>query len=307
VRVAVEKYPTFEKRISKNDIAPKDGSEPLTVIEFSLTNEIKESLKAAIDAYRDSPQDDDVLVEIIKKHFPPEILKELDKLAREEHTTATVYVVKNLPEISRGDIPNTFCRNKYREPMEWGEVNTYSSYIGYGIGLAIGLEHKEKFALTRFAGDRSQLIGHNLHKHNDPISMLGGVITNGAETRFTDMQTLLEETERQSEAAIPNVTIHSVANGDKSYAMNKLSEICPNWRKKCAIGMSPKGDKHAYEHLLKTHSQTVVIGSGDLALWAEDNRIFHQALPKENDAGLPTGALVRYMIGHGFDRPKLQL
>jgi len=75
VHVTVEKYPTFEKRISKNDIAPKNGSEPLTVIEFSLTNEIKFLLGKALDAYRKGTQDETVLGQVIRNHFPEEVLK----------------------------------------------------------------------------------------------------------------------------------------------------------------------------------------------------------------------------------------
>src|SRR5262249_5912440 len=114
-----------------------------------------------------------------------------------------------------------------------------------------------------------------LHKHGEKVTGAGGIFTDGALTRFTDMQTLLEEAKTNPDAG--DLAVRSP--GGARIMLNEFENRKSNWRRRQEFSIEPNDqDKPAFDALLKKHSQDVMIGPGDLALWANDGRIFHQAL-----------------------------
>jgi len=287
---------TYTKTVTKNKVRPKDGGEPLTVIEFSLTNEIKEELKTALDTYRRSEDKNSVsLTQIINDHFPSQVLEELRKLGKKGGTSATVYVVHNLPEITEAEIaayPKKQRKDNWRHKMaNWIKDRSYSYDISTGIGLALDLIDRHGHCLLRFAHDTT-FSGSDIHRHGNPVTMLGGVITNGAATRFIDGKTLCESQE--------SADITVLHKGNKI----ALSNLEPDLDSLYAIIPENIDPDHqaAYSQLLANHSQEIVISGGDLVLWAEDGHIFHQALAKKGPR-LPNNELVRCIMEHEFRRP----
>ncbi len=314
-QVTEEKHSKFTKRISKNDIRPKDGSEPLTVIEFSLTNEVRDSLKAAIDEYCKESPNEQKLAQIIRDHFPSEILTELSALAKKSGASATVYIVHNLPKdmVPENLLPNQATTEDKKLLAKYID-STYTNLLSKGIGIALRLNHKDNFYFSKKVGDNvSDQNTEILHKHSDHITMLGGVLTGGSQTRFVDLGAIMED----SEAA----NIHVVIGSDILKAMygsslagllSQIKDTFPDWHHATDYEIttfdSPdeqtaKLNAEKFETLVDKHSQRTIIGSGDLALWAEDNRLYHQALPGV-ERGEVKGWLGRLAIGHAFNRPE---
>ncbi len=309
-QVTTEEHKGFTKRISRNDIAPKDGSAPLTVIEFSLTNEVRDSLKAAIDAYRKDPENEQKLAQIIKDHFPPEILEELGALAKEKGTPATVYIVHNLPKdrITQRLLQSEMSLEVKQELENYIE-GSYTNLLSRGIGSALTLEHMETFHFTKKVGSlTAEEDTGKLHKHAEPITMLGGVLTGGSQTRFVDVGALIEDAEAQG--------IHVQVGEDMEKPVSPsllsgLNKDAPGWQELKGYEIIPddtissktasKANARKFEALVDKHSQRTIIGSGDLALWAEDGRLYHQSLPGK-EKGKIRGWLGRLAIGHAFNR-----
>lgn len=292
----------FTKKIRQNAIGPKDGSEPLTVIEFSLTNDIRDSLKEALKPYVEGRErDKEKLAQIIKDHFPPEVLTELSALSRDKGSPATVYVVKNLPEIKSEEIPRDFFFSSYYLDSlgRWLSACTYAARIGEGVGLALGLVPRVEGApVFRYRKEGTQ--NDRLHKHAEDVNILGGVFSEDkAPTRFVDYRTMLEQAQDDKESGniearlIGNdLPLRELANADKDSRFRSTGEkdFVPKYRHEAA-----------FEKLVSAHSQEVVIDSGDLVLWANDGRLFHQAMPghEPEEGGY---SLVRAVVGWGFRR-----
>lgn len=303
------KYDKFTKRVTQNKIAPKDGSAPLTVVEFSLTDPVRDSLKAALDEYRAGygqrsiTKDEKKLAEIIHNHFPPEILTELSTLAKKGGAPATVYVVHNLPE---EQVPQHLVKDPaygFGKPLtRWGQ-KAYVNLVGKGVAAALALvSSEEEFVLPKTAGDtKRDSFTESLHKHLEPVTMLAGVKTGGTETRFVDVAAVLDEAEHSNS----DVSVHTdEAQQGQSMLLSKFRKMLPTWKDAANTKIIPVQDDEnemKFEALVDKHAQRLVIGPGDLAMWAEDNQLYHQAMPKV-EAG-PKGWLTRLMIGAAFNRP----
>ena len=288
----------YTARIRTNNIAPKTGSGPLEVVEFSLIDEYKNKLEQKLAAWLSAnPPKSEMSYEglgaIIAETLPKPILDEIQEFG---HTPGmkTVYVIHNLPEIELTKRSNANYRKHYAD------------YIQIGIAQAAGLELQSSFWFSRHDKEHSAIAGGCLHKHESAVDMLGGVSSDGAETRFTDMQTLLESPD--SDLKDPSATFTVTSNMDSGIKLKDFADHYPKWRDsvetKLWLDEGATAEAHAqYENALRSHSQNVLIDKGSLAIWANDGELFHQALPttRENN-NYKTHP--RIVMGNEFDRSR---
>ena len=311
-RETIEVHKGFTKKVTKNDIRPKDGSEPLTVIEFSLTIPVRESLKEAIDEYRASGKNDNAaLAEIVTNHLPKEILEELKNNFIKRDVPATVYVVKNLPEIERHEIPNKFRHIGNDEELpELVTQKSYGSYIWRGLAYALNLGYVKDLPMLRYSGVDSNSVGMYRHQGDaNKISTVVGTKETSPPLRFTDIKTLSEAGSKLQVLVRENFSSGRFTE-DGPVPLNKLNSVeVITDMKPGEIGIFPAGGKKEaaeYEALVKKHSQEVVPEAGDLMLWAGNGRIYYEDLPK-NSTELPKymqGMLSSCMIRSAVSLPR---
>lgn len=280
----------FTKSIRKNKISPKDGSEPLAVIEFSLTNEVRDSLKKALDAYM-SGDETYSLGQIIKNHFPREVLDELGELNRRESSPATVYVVKNLPEIEDKQVPTYQKRRGKSDGLQdWLLEHSYAPIIGRGVAAALGLDIDKDdgvLPLLRHGSDGEEIDNGELHKHVERVTLLGVVRPDGSPTRFTDFKTLPEDSQADSIwVRVPGRT--RLGNAEPTI-LQRITQLFNNWERPQEAVLLPEISDPSFKKqeeneaqfaaCVARHSQDVVTEKGDLVLWSNKGRIWHCAMP----------------------------
>ena len=288
----------YKTRIRTNKIGPKDGSEPLTVIQFSLIDKVRDGLEKALRPYVTDTVTEDTpsLKKIIENHFPSQVLEELRALGQQK-SASTVYVVKNLPEIEWDKI----AWDQIKSPMSWVQKHTYTAHMGMGIGLACDLDNDGTFPLIRYSNGQTPE-GIRLHKHGDRMTSLGGIITDGTTTRFVDMQSLLKEAQNNPVLGVLPVSSH--ANGP-FFSLKHFEREHPDWRKLRDIDedLEVHIDAHAasaFESLIKRHSQEITVSPGDMVFWSNDGHIFHQAMPAKEVPAL-TKRLSRAVLGRSYN------
>ena len=303
--VRKEKGAGFTKRISTNDILPRDSSQPLTVIEFSLVPQIKESLKKAIDEFRATDYDDEVLsnealAKIIQDHFPPEVLTELRTLAEKNEHANTVYVVNNLPMVPKEKMSGNRQERKEWKEQRLKQQRDYAFYIGKAVGLAVGLKHVENFKLSRFNNQATGIVGANLHNHTG-ISVLSGVMSlDRAPTGFTDWHAMLQDAAAGEISPMPTV---SIDDGKPPVSLNELTPEYTDLHPAGEITIIPHDHKAVFHELENRHSQKIIARPGSLIIWPEDGRIYHRAWPGNPTSRAGKNAIVREVWGHEFSRP----
>ena len=267
---------SFTKTIRQNSASPKDGSSPLTVIEFSLTNEPKICLEQALRPYIEGNFNETTpsLKDIIEATVPKEILKELSILSAKGEPPSNIYVIKNLPELPPEDIKN----GKYSDYFL--KTRSYASLIGEGVGHAIDLQRQGTVLLKRTSVDSEILGSQAMHKHPDQVTGLAGIyLTEQAQpaTRFTDMGTLSEDASLEA----TNLTVKTVESlrGMGAVTVSEFQKKWPLWKDRAEMKLLFKGDKEKLDELVAKHSQEVIVSPGDLVLWSNHGRIFHEALP----------------------------
>jgi len=297
----------YTTSIRKNKIGPQKGGEPLTVIEFSLTNGVKEDLQTALKPFVDGTvKDDALLAKIIHEHMPPEVLKELATLKNAGKEATTIYVVKNLPEISKNEIRG----EPYTEELtKFLKDHSYAPLIGKGIGLAIELMPKgEPFVLARTGRDTPKFSHLHIHPIDIAATALGGVLNEGkAATRFTDYKTLLEEAKATPELGAIKVSLtNEKDNRPNPLAAKPLKKLpYPARRGKIndtRLDVLNKPDEPKFEKLVSKHSQEVTLNAGDLVIWPHNGRLFHQAMRGNED--FHNQELVRVAIGWDFSHQR---
>lgn len=293
-----QEHASFTRTVRQNKIAPKDGSQPLTVVEFSLIPAIRDSLAAALLPYvRDEiTADTPSLKTIIESHIPAQILEELRQLNAEGEAPSTVYVIKNLPELSAEDI----AQRQYNEYFL--KTRSYANVIGKGIGEALEMQ-RNGTVLLKHTSQNYEVQGSNLHKHPDTISGISGVFLAKQvrpQTRFTDLAALSEDPDAQA----IKVGVHRAYGKERDKGMHALSDFkhtWPAWKERDEIKLRFDGDKENVEAAIDRHSQRVVAQPGDLILWSNHSRIFHEALPAR-DSPYPEETITRIALGHLFQQ-----
>lgn len=264
----------YSVRIRENAVHPKSTANPLTVIEFSLTNAVRDSLKEALDAYfkeHGKTIDQNTLGAIMTEHMPKQVMRELDRFGKES-TSHIVFVVHNLPEVSDKKALEIVKRDPGRIQIE-----CYAPYIKEGITAALHFESVElgQFPMTR--NTRSTVfIGGNMHKHTQRRDMLSGIVSDGAPTRFIDFETLLEEVRENRDVQDIGILIDLPI---KHHELLHYERYIPDWMEPQRLEVIPTQEhSDRWEHLVKCHSQEVVLDKGSLAFWSNEGKVFHQAL-----------------------------
>lgn len=280
----------------------------MEVVEFSLTDTTREALKTALDDYmRRGKNDEKKLGEIISENLPEGVIKELKKFARNKSKNSTIYVIRKLP---MNKLPKRIGREKENEEDigTWAK-SCYMANIARGISVALELTRQrdleDEFVIPRFRHFQD-ITGDTLHKHGEEITMLGGIVSDGAKTRFTDMGTMLEQVKEDKDYQKLDVQWRS--SNVEEIKLGAL-ETClseSQWPKPKEMVVIPiKRSVPAFHDLEEKHSQDVKIDSGALAIWANDGRIMHRAMPADKgvlDKG-DKDALIRLVVGLARNRP----
>lgn len=289
---------SYSKKIREANHKPQDGSPPLTVVEFSLTDKKREEIKADLDEQlRSGGLYSSNVQAIVEKHLPIEILTELRELAGQKGIKK-VFVMHNLPEMDDIDA-SSYARMGDKDKLKRG----YISQMIQGLALSANMRSTEPpFALLRKAED-DYFAGAGAHKHLHPVNALGSVLSTGAPTRFIDMDTLLEEAKRSTSLSSIRMRGYLDMPG---FELGNLNEAKPDWREHQEFELnanSAGADK--WEKLLEKHSLEVALNKGSLVFWSNDGAIFHEARPAP--ASDKTGEdYVRIAVGGNFARPGME-
>lgn len=287
----------YTARIRTNKLAPASGSPALTVVEFSLLPAIRDKLKMALDAYFEvhgRTMNNEALGAIMAECMPEQILRDLNDFGHSPGAK-TVYLIHNLPEISDEKVHEILVDRPDKKALL--APLAYTNYIKHGIAAAADLIPKgmgSVFTILRSPG--RPIIGEDLHKHPTKVDMLGGIVSNGAPTRFTDFQTLLEE------SAASTLPIKVTGQPSKFIPLNSFATEHPMWRQwadHIDIEIAP-GHEATWEDLVARHSQEAVVDKGSLAIWANDGELFHQAVKTPAKSDSPQ--YDRVVIGECFER-----
>jgi hypothetical protein len=308
-------YKMFSRSEYRSPTTPKDhtnGSQPLTIVSFSLIPDIKKSLQTSLDDYRSkeahppSATDREALKGIISEHLPKEIIDELKSVARKGGAPNTVYVIKNLPEIEEIE-PKLLHLSATNELDDYIIHNAYTHLLQRGIGLCMGLKFHDKFfSLSRYSGTTEIPNGSGLHKDAEEVTMMGGIWTNGAGTLLTDLQTLIEEAKMLPPQDVPEVKISKHRERSRNMLLSEMDTNYPGWLKNQEIFIEAVTHEDKFKELLLKHSKKIVVEPGDLVIWVEDGRLFHQALTKKDAPDKPIDELTRCVVVGAWARiPKV--
>jgi hypothetical protein len=272
----------YTSRRPQKDIG--GGTEPLTVVEFSFMEHIREKLEKKLLPYvKGEITDESGLGKIIEECFPPQVLDELRVLSKESGNPSQVFIIRNLPEITREKIPEELKQSTNDAALKhWIKKHSYAAYINKGVGQALDLIQPKNLSLVRHP-DSMIVDGDVLHKHLRPVSVLNVITTDGAKTRFTDMQAVTEH----PDASSVQVRLDADDIQDK-ISLNDFSTRIPDWMSsKRDIEVIPFAaeDKRKLEPIVAESSLEEAIGPGMMALWANDGRVFHQALLSNQPEG----------------------
>lgn len=289
----------FTKIVRPNTLRPLSGAAPFTMIEFSLTNEVRDLLKMALEPFvKGHAKDNAKLAEIFSNPelFPKPVLDELRSMTKASGAEATAFVIRNLPEVDAHLIPEKLRPTELKNDLQrWLKANSYSNYVGEGLAGAAKLPAAEhEFVIARHAGDAG-INGGGIHKHGHPFGTINVITTDGAPTRLLDMRTLFDEVEKENELGKIVVNVGS-GNGPATL------EQMPLWYLKhrdkiwspadASLGFEPIADHaNTFEKAAARHSHDIVGNKGDMAIWPDNGLVFHQAIAK--DSAVDKGALLR--------------
>lgn len=221
-------------------------------------------------------------------------------LAQTGGSPTTVYVVRNLPEISKENIPaHLLDKDNNLALTRWGKHNSYSAYIMDGVQNAIGVKKTTSKHLTHYAGDTFN--NTDVHTHKTNFTLLNGIMNCGAGTGYVDMQTVFEDL-ASGTTPIPQVRVKDIGNGEPEVIipLDQLPLKFPQWQDSSNVSIVPLDtSKEAFDKLMSKHSQQVIIGSGVMAIWP--GQIFHYAVPKEIP-DISGNELDRYLISTFVER-----
>lgn len=272
-----EKMGEFTARILRNKHIPARFKEqgPLTVIQFSLTNEIRDSLAKALRLFQKHGKSAEMhpaeLAQIVENHFPPQVLDYFRALNPQdpEHILPHVYNVKNLFEKA--------------DNREW---DTLTELIGKGFAHATGLQRSGGSLISRTLPKvgRVHVSGDELHKHNVTATMLNGISESPgtrSPTRFVDLVGAASD-HRAEEAEIGKMLSAEKEQTYHSRTANTPPENLP------------------------PYSQDVHIEPGDMVIWSEFGRVFHQGMPTDfGNSNIEPGKEFRTIRYHNLVKPPL--
>ena len=178
----------YLRKATPNRLAPKDEP-PMQVVEFSLTNEARDKLQQALKPYvygkRKKPED---FGKIVEENLPHEIVDELRHYVKTKGLS-TVYIIRNLGEIQPEEVDASIDASGKKR---WARARIYMMDIAQALSAALKLEdypEERHFTIKRFHDERP-IFGSGLHRDLEDITMLSGVLSDGAKTRFTDRRVL---------------------------------------------------------------------------------------------------------------------
>lgn len=272
---------------------------PMTVVASSLTDETRDRLGELLDPYVSGKIDDPIRLAAIfsnPDNFPRPILNELKALGKKKGSSV-IYVVDNFPEIDLEKVP----WKQIRDPAAWTRKHTYAAHIGKGIGEACDLATDGPSPLIRYSNTIAPP-GRILHKHDEKLTSLGGVVTDGALTRFVDMRTLLDQAKDDPGVGdLPVKTHHT----DRFIPLRDFERHHPDWQKLPDqdedLEIRAKEDAAAsFDALTARHSKLIEAKSGTMIFWPNDGHIFHQAMLTSLDPK-KTGGPSRVALGRAYN------
>lgn len=292
----------FSKVVHTHSRRPLSGGAPLTIIEFSLTDEVRDRIKTALTPYVTGQNKDKTkLAEIFSdpKMFPQQVLDELRGMSKNPEERTTAFVIRNLPEIDKELIPEKLRPSLLKNDLQrWLKDNSFSTYIAEGLAGAAKLPPVEHEFVTARHADDVAINGAGIHKHGFPFGTINVIATDGAPTRLVDMRTLLDSVEKNDDFG---EIVIDVAPGNAALRGDKLVQM-PLWELKHGEhALPPVGPdvafkpiaEHAeiFEKKAAEHSRDIVGQKGDMIIWPDDGLIFHQAIAK--DSAVKDGELLR--------------
>jgi hypothetical protein len=163
------------------------------------------------------------------------------------------------------------------------------------------LPANEPQLLVRYKRDHNWIEGGRPHQHEAPIATLGGLISNGAMTRFIDWQGVMDEVRHSPElgALAIRYQVKNVLSGASETYSIKLSEADGLFKRKVGLNIADPENAPAFDALLERHSRNVEATPGTIILWRDDGTMLHEAMEKTTrpqDPDLKPGDVVRAAV-----------
>jgi hypothetical protein len=292
-------------------LPPKVSSQnEITVVEISLLDRVRDNLETRLRPFVEGKRvpAPGELGQILEEVFGPGYIQEhLGGMQRRDPNSNVIYVIHNLPEVDKTQLKKLLKKDQDYDPSLPSTVgifnSLFNSYIVTGISEALSLTSKPFTTLIRtprtafFTGTEV----HN-HLHVQPLSAIAGVVSDGAETRFTNLKrwATLAPDERIKLKTIRYDASERVTSQERTASLaDARSEV--GGGDKPSIYITPSvGQLDALEQ----SSRYLTIGRGDLVLWAEDGVLCHSALPtKQHNEVHSKNEVMRAISLYGMHRP----
>lgn len=296
----------FIRRIKQNHFRPKDGSEPLTVIEFSMMPAMKDALEKKLHPYVSGEKSAETksgkkeIATIIEDSLPKEVIqyfKEI-KASRAEDIAPYVYVIRNLPEIPEAEIEKYIKDTPHDLQIDEIEKPTYSSLIAEGIALLTNHDF-ENILLTRKYTKKPYM--GNFHKDAEDISILSGAYQHPStktSTGFLDLNNVVETA---------NENFQNDDFGGELLVDKQEKELCQMNDQDdilAALGAREYYAPYYSDKDAAQQSMSLEIGHGDMVVFSNHGRLYHKAMPTEmlDDKHFKEGELMRAIVVNMLDK-----
>ena len=240
--------------------------------------EVRERLIQGLEPFlKGEERSDALLADVIEKSFPKEVMRDLRQLREADPDAAMVYVVNNLPGYD-DEINKPIPLQDYVHAIK----QSYATLMARGMALALDLEPEPPFELFRKPGDKVLAAG-NMHKHKEDVTILSVSKSDGAATRFMDVLSLANDEEAAQVRVATNSGTSMLGRLRRKVEMLRKPNDDDMYAHTPAR-MESEQNKAAFEAAVARNSVEVRPGNGDLVLWSNHGRLWHQARRPEQTA-----------------------
>ncbi len=262
------------------------GNPPFEVSYVTLKDSERDALAKDFTPYvytiKDlNPATITALARTVKEWVPDRLKRALTAL--EDKDTSSVVVLRNVPEVLISDTSEV-----YRQP-------SFASLFPSTLLSCLGKEPGMVMQILRDASD-AFINGDKIHKHGTQLACLSVMLSDGACTRFIDWYSILKEASQDAE--LRALSIHVSNCGLNEACKMTLAEAADDNNitklEGHTVFISPAEQEadcvQRFERLVARHSHKIHVGPGDVVLWSDRGRIYHQAMvTKVNSPEVPQG------------------